>query len=208
MKKKIIIGILAAISILSLAACSNPPQKPDMYIEKAELSQQEENIAKLLGDNSDQLIYDFKLDDTIQSVQINTYRLIDGKWQRISGGGGRQFSDDKGRLALDFENLAEGVRIALQSEHNSGSTKYSAEPSEEFAGMGRAASILNDLTEITYEKEIPLVVQILTAQNSISSYNVEYFFKPDEYEKHGYEHVYAITILFSQKTVGELDMPN
>jgi len=206
--KKIIMGIAAVISVLSLVACGNPPPKPDMYIEKAELSQKEEDIAKLLGDNSDQLIYDFRLDDTVQSVQINTYRLTDGEWRMISGGGGQQFSDEKGRLALDFENIAEGLRVALQSEHNSGSTKYSSEPAEEFAGMGRATSMLSDLTEITYEKEIPLVVQISTAQNSINSYNVDYFFSPDEYQKHGYEHVYAITVLFSQKTVGELDTEN
>ncbi|KPU45273.1 hypothetical protein OXPF_11650 [Oxobacter pfennigii] len=205
--KKIITGIIAVIFIFSLSACSSSVKKPSMYIEKAELSQQEENIAKLLGDNNDQLIYDFKLDDTVKSVQINTYKLIDGKWKMISGGG-QQFPDGMGRLALDFENLAEGLRIALQSEHSSGSTKYSAEPAEEITGIGRATSMLNDLTEITYEKEIPLVVQISTAQNSINSYNVDYFFTPDEYQKHSYEHVYAITILFSQKTVGELDTAN
>ncbi len=202
--KRIIMGAIAVISILFLVACGNAPKKAGMYIEKAELSQQEENIAKLLGDNGDQLIYDFKLDDTIQSVQVNTYRLIDGKWSMISGGGGHQFSDSKGRLALDFENLAEGLRVALQSEHNSGSTTISSEPVEEFTGMGRVTSILNEATEIAYEKEIPLVIQISTAQSSIYSYDVDYFFTPDEYEKHGYEHIYAITILFSQKTVGEL----
>lgn len=206
--KKTILGIMAVISMLSLVACSNPHKRPDMYIEKAELSQQEENMAKLLGDNSDQLIFDFKLDDTVQSVQINTYQLINDGWQMILGGVGQQFSDNKGRLALDFKNIADGVRVALQSEHGTGSTEYSAVPAEEFTGMGRSTSILSERTEITYEREIPLVVQITTTQNTINSYNVDYFFTPDEYQKLGYEHVYAITILFSQKTVGELDAAN
>lgn len=161
----------------------------------------------MLGAISEQPIYDFKLDNNVRSVQVNTYELINGAWKLVSGGG-QAFSDDKGRLALGFENLAQGLRVALQSEHNSGSTQYSTEPTEDFTGMARATSILNDLTEITYEQEIPLVIQILTAQNSVSSYNVEYFFTPDEYEKHGYEHIYAITIRFSQKTVGELDTIN
>lgn len=202
--KKVMTIIIAIVFVLSLVACRDKTQKPAMYLEKAKLSEQEENIAKLLGANSDQHIYDFMLDDTVQSVQVNTYELIEGTWKFVSGGGGQAFSDEKGRLALDFENLAEGLRVALQSEHNSGSSKYSTESTEEFEGMGRATSILSDLTEIVYEKEIPLIIQILTTKNTISSYNVDYFYSPDEYEKHGYEHVYAITIRFSQKTVNEL----
>lgn len=203
--KRIVISIIAVVIALSLVACGNTAKKPAIYIEKARLSEQEESIAKLLGANSEQLIYDFKLDNSVKSVQVNTYELINGAWKLVTGGGGKAFSDDKGRLALDFENLAEGLRVALQSEHSSGSTQYSTQPTGEFKGMARATSILNDLTEITYEQEIPLAIQILTAQNSVSSYNVEYFFTPDKYEKHGYEHIYAITIRFSQKTVGELD---
>ena len=153
--KRIVISIIAVVMTLSLAACGNTVKKPGIYIEKARLSEQEESIAKLLGDNSEQLIYDFKLDNSVKSVQVNTYELINGAWKLVSGGGGKAFSDDKGRLALDFVNLAEGLRVALQSEHSSGSTKYSTEPTEEFKGMARATSILNDLTEITYEQEIP-----------------------------------------------------
>jgi hypothetical protein len=206
--KRIIIIIIDVVMTLSFVACGNTTKKPVMYIEKAQLSEQEENIAKLLGANSEQLIYDFESDDNVKSLQVNTYELIDGAWELISGGGGQAFSDNKGRLALDFKNLAEGLRVALQSEHDSGSTQYSTESTEDYTGMANVTSILNDLNEITYEQEIPLVVQILTTKNSVSSYNIEYFFSPDEYEKHGYEHIYAITILFSQKTVGELDTIN
>ena len=71
--------------ILFLIACGNTAKKPALYIEKAQLSEQEESIAKLLGANSEQLIYDFKLDNTVTSVQINTYVLINGEWKPISG---------------------------------------------------------------------------------------------------------------------------
>ena len=36
------------------------------------------------------------------------------------------------------------------------------------------------------------------------SYHVDYFNCPEEYEKLGYEGVFAITVRFSKKTVGEL----
>lgn len=58
----------------------------------------------------------------------------------------------------------------------------------------------------THEEEIPLAVQIITSNNQIMSYQVDYFHSPEEYEKLGYEGVFAITIRFSQKTVGELDI--
>lgn len=32
-----------------------------------------------------------------------------------------------------------------------------------------------------------------------------YFNHPEEYQKLGYEHVYAVTVMFSQKTLNELD---
>lgn len=57
----------------------------------------------------------------------------------------------------------------------------------------------------THEEENPLAVQVITSNNQIMSYQVDYFHSSEEYEKLGYEGVFAITILFSQKTVGELD---
>ncbi|MBS6645152.1 MAG: hypothetical protein KH366_16365 [Clostridiaceae bacterium] len=206
--KKIIksISIIAVISaLLTLISCSSAPGKPALYIEKAVLSQQEEKIVQLLGADSGACIYDFVLDDKVKSIQINTYQLKDGKWELISGGGGQQFSDTKGRLALSFENISEGLRIAVQSENESGSTEYSTDPLEQNSGMGRATSMLNDLKEINYDQEIPLVIQIMTSKSSIYSLDVDYFFEPGQYEEYGYESVYAVTIRFSQKTVSELD---
>lgn len=203
--RKVMAGMLCAVFLLSLAACSSQPKKPDMYIEKAQLSKEEEKISQLLGVGNEACIYDFKLDKTVKSVQFNTYQLSDGEWELISGAGGQQFSDELGRLALKFETVGEGLRISLQSENSSGSTQYTTEPEEHLENMKRVTSMLNNMTELSYEQEIPLVIQILTDKDTIRSYDVDYFFKPEEYEKQEYEHVYAVTVRFSQKSVGELD---
>ena len=60
---------------------------------------------------------------------------------------------------------------------------------------------LSEKKEIVYEEEIPLAIQIATSKNEISSYVVDYFYQPEEYEKFDYEHVYAITVEFSQNTI-------
>lgn len=205
--KKLIVIVLAIVGMISMVGCSDTEKTADkMYIEPAQLTEEEEKIAALLGINTQQKIYDFVLDETVQSIQVNTYRLIDGEWKLETGGGGQAFSDATGRIALSFERLDEGVRIAIQSEHSDGSTEYDSERNEDLNEIGSCAtSILSEKTEFAYEEEIPLAVQIITSKNQVVSYRVDYFNSPEEYEKYGYEGVFAITIRFSQKTVGELD---
>ena len=203
MMKRIWALLLGVVLSVSLTACAEN-NLDQMYIEEAQLTEEEKNIAELLGLNQEYRLYDFSLDDTVKSMQINTYELIDGEWHIVAGGGGQAFEDAEGRLALGFDNLADGLRIAIQSEHNNGSTSYFKESENDITGMGYATSVLSDKQEIVYDQEIPLVIQIITSKNEVHSYVVDYFFQPEEYEKYDYEYVYAITVLCSQKPVSEL----
>lgn len=206
--KKLMVIVLAIVGMLSMAGCADKEKNEEkMYIEPAQLTEEEEEIASLLGLNTEQRIYDFTLDESVQSIQVNTYRLMDGEWKLETGGGGQAFSDTTGRIALGFERLDEGNRIAIQSEHTDGSTEYKSERNEDLNEIGSfATSVLSGKAEVVYEKEIPLAVQIITSKNEVVSYRVDYFHSPEEYEKLGYEGVFAITVRFSQKTVAELDM--
>lgn len=195
--------LLCALLSISLSACTGNDSN-QMYIEEAQLTEEEKNIAELLGLSREYRLYDFQLDDTVKSMQINTYELVDGEWHIIVGGGGQAFEDSKGRLALGFDNLADGLRIAVQSEHNSDSTTYFNENKNDLTDMSYTTSALSENKEIIYDQEIPLVIQIITSKNEVHSYQVDYFFQPEEYEKYDYEHVYAVTALFSQKPVSEL----
>ena len=156
--KRIWALLLGVVLSVSLTACAEN-NLDQMYIEEAQLTEEEKNIAELLGLNQE-------------------YRL--------------------------YDNLADGLRIAIQSEHNNGSTSYFKESENDITGMGYATSVLSDKQEIVYDQEIPLVIQIITSKNEVHSYVVDYFFQPEEYEKYDYEYVYAITVLFSQKPVSEL----
>ena len=206
--KKLIVTVLMMVGMISMVGCSDAPKTAEkMYIEPAQLTEEEEKIAALLGLNTEQRIFDFELDETVQSIQVNTYRLIEGEWKLETGGGGQAFSDTDGRIALAFDRLDEGLRIAIQSDHTGGSTEYKSERNEDLEEIGSfATSVLSEKTEVYYEEEIPLAVQVITSNNQIMSYQVDYFHSPEEYEKLGYEGVFAITIRFSQKTVGELDV--
>ena len=206
--KKWIVTVLMMVGMISMVGCSDTPKTDEkMYIEPAQLTEEEEKIARLLGLNTEQRIFDFELDETVKSIQVNTYRLIDGEWKLETGGGGQAFSDRDGRIALAFDRLDEGIRITMQSDHTGGSTEYKSERNEDLDEIGSfATSVLSEKTEVYYEEEIPLAVQVITSNNQIMSYQVDYFHSLEEYEKLGYEGVFAITIRFSQKTVGELDV--
>lgn len=194
--------IIALLALLVLLTGCSAEAAPAMYIQPAELSEEEEAVAKLLGADTDQHIYDVMLDGTAKTVSVNTYVLEDGEWKLVTGGGGMSLKEGvkQGRVAFGFEDLRGEYREAVQFGKDFTAVKYgSPEEPDDPEGMGRTTSFLANRTEIVYEREIPLAIQINTAKNEVRSYDPEYFFQPEEYEKFGYEHVYALTVTFSQE---------
>ena len=192
----------ALIALLALLAGCSAEAAPSMYIEPAKLDEKEEAVAKLLGADTDQHLFDVVLDGTARKVSVCTYELVDGAWELRSGGGGMSLKagEKKGRMAFGFEDLRGEYREAVQFGKDFTAVKYgSSEEIDDPEGMGRTASFLAGRTEIVYEREIPIAIQINTTKNQVLSYDPEYFFQPEEYEKLGYEHVYALTVMFSQE---------
>lgn len=194
--------VFALLTLLALLAGCSAEAAPAMYIQPAELNEEEEAVAKLLGADTDQHLFDVVLDGTAKTVSVNTYVLEDGQWQLVTGGGGMALKEGekKGRMAFGFEDLRGECREALQFGKDFTAVKYgSPDDLDDPEGMGRATALLSGRTEIVYEQEIPLAIQINTTKNEVRSYDTEYFFQPEEYEKYGYEHVYALTVTFSQE---------
>ena len=93
--------------------------------------------------------------------------------------------------------LALGMVVQTESGFNASSSDSGAD--EELEGMGRTTAYLSQRREIEYDKEIALAIQTFTDKNEVISYDPEYFEHPEEYEKLGYEGVFAITACFSQE---------
>lgn len=204
MVKKALYILLPFVMLFSLCACNHGEE--EMYIEPARLSEEEESLRRLLGPDAGHIdnIYDFALKDGVQTMEVNLYTLTEGKWEMLYGGS-QGFSDTEGRIAFSYGKLAEGVRIALQAEKKSGVNSYTPTLDEDFSTMSTGAASLAERTEIRYDEEIPVVLQIITSKTAIRTLSTEYFFEPDILEEWGHEHVYAITVRFSQKTVAELE---
>lgn len=210
-----IASILIMMTLLvSLTACSKKTdvteiaagtQVQKMYIQEAELTDEEKSLIKLVGVEDMPYIVEVSLDDTVKSWQTNIYELENGKWKLISDGV-EEFIEPYTRIALTFKNIGYGLKIAIE---NCGYDSYKQKPDFDFEGLGTGNSYLINQMEIEYEKEIPLVIQVHTSKSNISCISPEYgFYDPKMYADLGYEKVYAITCVFSQKTVAELAQAN
>lgn len=201
--------LLSGLLALALCGCGAGPVKGGAKtIAPAELTPEESALAQLLNVKLDGYrIFDFAVgkagDGGVKSVQITLYELKEGEWAPVSQNR-RALSDPDGRIALGFSKIPEGVELTLQSESLTSTLTLDAPTGVSASSLTYATSVLTGSAPIELDKETPLVVQIATTKSEISSYDVKYFEMPREYDKHGYEHVYAITALFSEKTVYEL----
>ena len=199
--------ILAVLLALSAAGCGVTGHAA-MSVHPAQLSAEEEALTKLLDVNMDSYrIFDFQMEgggnSGVQSVQVTLYELEDGAWT-VKARSQRAFSDALGRLALSFGKITEGVRLTVQSENVFDSILLNMESEDDTSSMSYTTSMLTESAMMDMDKETPLAIQIVTSKSDIISYGVQYFEMPREYARHNYEHVYAVTLMFSQKTVYEL----
>lgn len=201
--KKIASIVIVLVLLLYLSACnSDTAPKGEMYIKKAELTKEETSLLQLVGGDMPKL-YEFSVDGSVKSVKVSVYELSEGEWKKLTGIAGPFSKETSGRIALNFDNIGMGIRSSIE---HVGSGLYEPEEKINFEGMASIMTSLTDKTKIEYEKEIPLVIQIHSAKDAISSPALEEVFNnPEDFEKNGYEKVYAVTCTFSQKTMQEIE---
>lgn len=203
--KRGIVLLMAALMLLVLSGCGQGGEQDgktaewnEMYIEPAKLNEDEKKMAQLLGGMEGQTIFDFSADDTVRSLIITTWKLEDGQWVEYMLDSQR-LDESSGRIALSFENLTVGCRIAVQTGSGFSASTRHGEADEELEGMGCTTAYLPQRKEIEYGEDIALVIQTFTDKNEVISYDPDYFAHPEEYEKLGYEGVFAVTACFSQE---------
>ena len=201
--KKLTALLLAVTLALSFSACAGGEQQarePEMYIEPAQLNEDEKTISRLLGGMEGQAIFDFSVDDSVQSLIITTWKMEDGQWVEYMLDSQR-LDESSGRIALSFEDLTAGCRIAVQTGSGFSASTRDGEADEELEGMGCTTAYLPQRREIEYGEDIALVIQTFTDKNEVISYDPDYFAHPEEYEKLGYEGVFAVTACFSKEAL-------
>lgn len=188
---------LAALALTGCAAQKKTEQEDDgaMTISPAQLSGEETALLELMNVGLDaQRIFDFQVEGA-KSAWLRAYELVGNDWNCVVQGA-VEAVDGTGRVALTFGKMAEGVRMAYSDGSGIYSREFTMEAGD-ISGIAFATSALTGPVPIELDREIPLVLQIGTSQGEFSTYSVDYFAMPRELAKHGYEHVYAITVTFS-----------
>ncbi len=166
----------------------------------ASLSESERRLGWLLGLDDGQWLFDFSTGDEIQSMRIAVYRLADGQWESALSGRGYACTAGKGRMVVGFDDLAEGVRFAVQgSDMNvrSGGTQITGSPIDN--SLGRLIVCLDHAVAIVPDQEIPVALQVLSSQMEMPNYSLDVFHTPEVIADDGHEAVYAVTVTFSSE---------
>jgi hypothetical protein len=156
------------------------------------------NGAKQEGTYGDHhALFDYVINSDVKSVSIVCYQLDEnGKWV-VNSEGNFPLNATSGRMALSFENLGDGYRIAIQEGAGMTANESKSGKVIDTEGMSSAVSYAS-AESIEHEKEIPLAIQMFTSKNEIFSCSVGYFNNPEEYQKRDYDDVYVITAKFSK----------
>ena len=83
--KKILLIVLTFSFMLLMSACSsNTMENAKMTINRAELTEEEQNILDLVNVDEKPYLWDFTLDDTVKSMTMITYELVNDDWSEIA----------------------------------------------------------------------------------------------------------------------------
>ena len=209
--------LLLALCVLLLSGCQSqqPTQQQTrisapapLTIQPAILNQDERRLLDLVG--ATDLIFTYNVNDELKSASVCCYQLDENnQWQLISGGGQYNVSSAQGRLALNFNTLADGIRACFQSENGAISASRKNVPQQTVLPEDMAwQTFTAEQQPIQYEREIPLVIQCAMPKNEFTAYDVSDFNHPERFTQQGLHQVYALTVRFSRNQLGNNPLPD
>ena len=123
MKKRVIRSLTMIFLLFVMTACvaSTPTDeennteiseaydnKVKKYMERAELTDVEKDILRLVGIKGETKIYNFYADENLDSIDVNFYVFENGKWSIQSESRNIKVTDAEGRICLaktNFDNV-------------------------------------------------------------------------------------------------------
>lgn len=202
MKRILLLMLLcAALLLTGCAQQVSTDSKPNMYIEPAQFTAQEELIKSIASQGRSCNIFDFQLGKEQQGITVSVYRLENNQWELYTGGSQLYLpaQEGKGRFALNFGPLTDGILTSMLDEKSNVMTLRQA-PADilyDVAGLNVITTQLSDLAEVRYGEEIPLVLQFITSQLPEDDPNAVISIQPEDLTPLGHEHVFYVTATFS-----------
>lgn len=197
--KKFAMAVLLAVLLCTLGGCKKEAEPPiasaKMILRPAELSQKETKIMQLLEDNNDAVIFDFVLDERVQSVEMTHHVREDGEWMESTDA--VALDSPKGRIAFVRNPEIQRLRTSVQTESGQTSVTTTWEQDERFKELGHGRASLNHEVKVEYGREIPVMLDFRTNKDEVSfvlSENLEDL--KAYYQDEGYEQINIVTVKF------------
>lgn len=188
--KKIFSRSVALAILFALTACSAPEQSSQdtMIVRPSEFSEETQRVLELFDDEI--MFFDFIVDETVKSLQVNVWVYENGQWV------------DKGEISGNISGLRSQAAIQVtENKYNiftldeNGHVKYSS-PEVNIGFENTAQKISHKITkpvDITVGKEITLWVKIGNDGNGISV--------SDDFRNSDCTAGIAFTVTFSNKEI-------
>ncbi len=196
--KKLIHLCAVIVLIILLVCCKSCFNNNKMKIKATELTEKETSLLKLVSIDNNSKIYDYTVDKSIKSMQINCLRLnSDGKWEN-STGSSQKVKYRAGRIAITNVDKRGDFCVSVQDKHGLSSFTSTVQEGKDYNDLAKAI-VWREKGNIVSNKSIPLVIAIMTSSNQISIFDISSFNDTEKLRQ--FDIVNALTITFSEEIV-------
>ncbi|SHF20402.1 hypothetical protein SAMN02745784_03154 [Tissierella praeacuta DSM 18095] len=203
--RKLFFIILIFTTVMSLVACSKEINSSKLLRKEGvipyQLSEKEKYILQAFGMEGNSQIISFHAPKEAITLNVNVYRLEDGKnWSSIGGGGVS--------IGIDREPTEQlnGV-FTMQLKENyvvdfninaSGRASYKTEEIIlDLETMSSTKDFLQEFRKIEINKEIPVALMVYDSGRSMRNYSLQDYFDPSKF--YGMDLVQVVTLTFTDK---------
>ncbi len=182
--KKLVLMLLFALILCLLSGC-----QATSTIEVAKLSESETLLADMIAGQT--AVFNLKMARETRTVYVNLYRLNNGAWEMLSGGGVPvEAHSERIVLAIDPDD---GM---LKLGHGSQRVSFLQEPLDVGEVRSVTAAKLSEKVKLDWETEAPVFLYIETGADRVSG-RLSDFFHPEQLAQH--DRVYALTVMVSRR---------
>ena len=184
--------VLAFSLVFLLAGCSGK-QDGAMTIQKAELTEKEQQTVALIETGRSVKLYDYKTEPGISSLLFSVETLNEqGQWETVASSVFSQSGQEDDRVAILFSD--DSITFSCgegRYEVMLGSSHY----------KNTADSWLTETSPIRTDEKIPLGIVAYTDSDSVIFPNTDDYEEPEKLSGRQYKEVKAVTLQFSGETL-------
>ncbi len=173
--------------------------KVKKYMERAELTDVEKDILRLVGIKGETKIYNFYADENLDSIDVNFYVFENGKWGIQSESRNIKVTDAEGRICLAKTNFDNVFTVTIQTESDGESSAVYVPQYDKTDEKSIYISNTPHADSINYGNETVLqIVAIGDNDRELPIIERNNFYETEPLGE--YDDTVAVTVRFNEKT--------